>query len=271
MRALVTNDDGIESPGLEELVRVATQAGLDLVVAAPHEERSGTGAALTATTSGGRILTQRTGLAGVAGVTAYAVEATPAYITWAAVRGAFGQPPELVLSGVNLGPNTGHAVLHSGTVGAALTANAHGLPAVSLSTTLTAPPPSHLATAGAAARTVLAWMLARADWDAVMLNLNVPDVPLEDLRGIRTAPLASFGAVQADVAEVGEGFVTLTFSEIDASSEPQTDAALQVDGWATVTALTGPREVELPDLVELDGAAPAPGWQSTRDGTSTPD
>lgn len=237
MRALITNDDGIQSEGLHTLARVAVDAGLEVVVAAPHEERSGASASLIATRSDGRLLVERASIG--LDVAAYAVEATPAYITWAAVRGAFGPRPDVVLSGINKGPNTGHAVLHSGTVGAALTANAHGLRALAVS--CSAPEPTHWDTGAAVAARAVAWLLEN-DPEPV-LNVNLPDVPLDQLRGIRRAPLASFGAVQADIAEVGEGFVTLTFSEIDTRGEPESDAALQLEGWATVTPLSAPNEV----------------------------
>jgi 5'-nucleotidase len=238
VRVLVTNDDGIDSPGLQALAGVAVEAGLDVVVAAPHEERSGTSASLIATRSDGRMLLRGVVLEGLE-VPAYGVEASPAYITWAGIRGAFGDPFDLVLSGINKGPNTGHAVLHSGTVGAALTADAHGLSALAVS--LSAPDPSHWETAASVASEVLSWLID-GPRDRVVLNTNVPDVPLRELRGITRAPLASFGAVQADIAETGEGFVTLTFSDIEVSGEPESDAALQLDGWATVTPLSGPRE-----------------------------
>ncbi len=248
MRVLVTNDDGIDSPGLHTLARVAAGAGLEVTLAAPHVERSGSSAALVATAAEeGRLVVRETTLEGLEQVRSYGVEATPAYITWAAVRGAFGDPPDLVLSGINKGPNTGHAVLHSGTVGAALTATAHGVPALAVS--MTAPAPTHWDTAARVTRRALDWLLGRDELLPVVLNVNVPDVPPDRLRGITEAPLASFGAVQADVAEVAQGCVTLTFSEIDATSEPETDAALQLEGWATVTPLGGVRSVDLP----LDG------------------
>lgn len=247
MRVLITNDDGIDSPGLHTLAAVAAETGLDVVVAAPHEERSGSSASLVATRTDGRLLVEEEPIPGLDGVPAFGVEATPAYITWAGVRGAFGDPPDLVLSGVNKGPNTGHAVLHSGTVGAAFTANAHGLPAMAVS--MTAPDPKHWPTAAQVAARTLTWMLQQKGLPPVVINVNVPDVPLEELRGVTSAPLATFGAVQADVDEIGKGFVTLTFSDIDVSTEPQSDAGLQEAGWATITALTGPRETEHP----LDG------------------
>jgi 5'-nucleotidase len=248
-RVLITNDDGVESPGLHALVEVAVQAELDVVVAAPHEERSGSSASLLATREDGRLLVQEMPIPGLESVKSLGVEASPAYITWAGVRGGFGDPPDLVLSGINQGPNTGHAVLHSGTVGAALTATAHGVPAMAVS--LTAAAPSQWDTAADVARRVLAWMLDQESLPAQVLNVNVPDVALEDLRGITVAPLATFGAVQADIADVGKDYVAMTFTEIDVSSEPETDAGLQVSGWATVTALTGPCEVELPGLRRL--------------------
>jgi len=254
MRVLITNDDGIDSVGLHTLAGVAVKAGLEVTVAAPHTERSGSSASLVATTSGGTLIVRQHPLEQLPGVPSYDVEATPAYIAWAAVRGAFGDPPHLVLSGINQGPNTGHAVLHSGTVGAALTAAAHQVPAIAVS--LTAVHPTHWETAADVAQRVLAWLLEQPDRRPVVLNVNVPDVALADLRGITEAPLASFGAVQADVAEVGEGFVTLTFSEIDASREPDTDAALQLSGWATITPLTGPCPVpgfDLGGLTDVSG------------------
>ena len=83
MRALVTNDDGVRSPGLHALARVAAEAGLEVVVAAPHTERSGASASLTALEADGRLIIHEVDSA--PGVTAtYGVEATPAFITMAA-------------------------------------------------------------------------------------------------------------------------------------------------------------------------------------------
>ena len=249
MRALITNDDGIDSRGVSELAGVAARAGLDVVVAAPHEERSGASASLGAMRKDGKVLFEERQLEKLDGVKALAVEATPAFITWAAVRGGFGPAPDVVLSGINKGPNAGHAILHSGTVGAALTAHAHGLDALAVS--LNAADPQHWESAVSMAERTLAWLLASDRGDATVLNVNVPDIPLHELRGLKAAPLASFGAVQADIAEFGKGFVSMTFSEIDASREPKTDAGLGLAGWATVTALKGPSETSHPGLGNL--------------------
>lgn len=133
MRALITNDDGIDSEGIAVLARVAHDAGLDLTVAAPSWDSSGASASLTAVEQDGRVLFERRTLRGLPEVDAFAVEAAPALIVRLATTGAFGEEPELVLSGINHGLNAGRAVLHSGTVGAALTAATHGCRALAIS------------------------------------------------------------------------------------------------------------------------------------------
>jgi len=249
MRALVTNDDGIDSAGIRALARVATEAKLDVVVAAPDTEYSGSSASLTALEEDGKLLMHEKSLPGLDGVRAFGVEATPGFIAFAAAYGAFGPAPDLVLSGVNHGPNTGHAVLHSGTVGAALTARTHGTSALAMS--CVSPDPVHWESATEMATRVLGWLVDNAGGDPLTLSVNVPDRPLADVRGLRTARLASFGAVQADVGETGEGYVTMTFHEVDEELEPGTDAALLADGWATVTSLAAPCEADGVDLSAL--------------------
>lgn len=248
MRVLVTNDDGIDSAGLQALAAVAVQAGLDVVVAAPHAEQSGSSAAMSALEAGGRLILHPRTLEGLADVHAIGVEASPAMIAFVAVRGAFGPAPELVLSGVNHGPNTGHAVLHSGTVGAALTAARHGRRALAVS--MAAAAPRHWATASEVARRALAWVLAHGE-DGTVLNVNVPDLPLDRLRGLRQAGLATYGMGQAEVGEVGEGYVTMRFSEALSGPEAGSDTALLSQGWATATALRAPCEATDVDLSRL--------------------
>ena len=93
MRALVTNDDGIASLGLRALARAALDTGLDVTVAAPSWDSSGASASLTGVEQDGRLLFQRDHSDGWEGMTAFSVEAAPAFIVRAAVHGAFGDPP----------------------------------------------------------------------------------------------------------------------------------------------------------------------------------
>jgi 5'-nucleotidase len=239
--ALVTNDDGITSEGLRHLATAAVAAGLDFIVAAPREESSGSSAALSAVQEDGKVLIERLELDGLDGVPIYAVSALPAFIALLASRGAFGEAPDVVLSGVNRGANTGRAVLHSGTVGAALTGRTYGSRAIAVSLAMdlaTSGDPTaalHWETAAELARLAIPRLLdGTAD---IVVNLNVPNLPANRLRGVRSASLAPFGAVQTSVAEIGEGYVQLTVADMDPSGEPDTDAALLAAGYATVTLL----------------------------------
>lgn len=254
-RVLVTNDDGVHAPGIRALARSAYERGMDVVVAAPEAEASGMSAALSAVTDDGRLVFRETELDGLPGVPAYAVAASPAYIAVLAGLGVFGPVPDLLLSGINRGANAGHAVLHSGTVGAALTAGNNGIRALAVSLdVLTAAAASagsggaaiavldsvddesrHWSAAAGLAATLLPW-LAGAD-PGTVLNLNVPDRPADQVAGLRQATLAPFGQVQVSVAERGEGFVRTAVEANAVRAVPGTDIAWLADGYAAVTAI----------------------------------
>jgi 5'-nucleotidase len=239
MRALITNDDGIDSNGLRTLAQVARDCGLDVIIAAPESDSSGASASLSAVEADGHLLVEERELEGLSGVRALAVRASPALIAFVGARGAFGERPDIVLAGANHGPNIGHATLHSGTVGAALTAASNGQRAFALSVDSAAP--QQWAAVRTIAHRVLSWWLT-AGVDGTVLSLNVPDLPTPEIRGIRQAKLAPFGAVQARIGEPGEGYVSVTFTDIDRTADAETDAALLKDGWATATALRAPCE-----------------------------
>jgi 5'-nucleotidase len=254
VRALVTNDDGIDSPGLAVLAGAALDAGYEVVVAAPARESSGASASLLGAEHDGRLAVEARQAPGLPdGVTSYAVRAAPALIAFVAAYGGFGPKPDLVLSGVNKGANTGNAILHSGTVGAALSAMTHGIRSIAVS--VDAAEPRHWETARLVTDHVLGWL------DAVprdltpaarrTVNVNVPDVPPDRLRGLRQAPLATFGLVQANIHEDGERHLVLQYSGTERHSEPDSDTGLLTRGWATATLLVAPywdTAVEIPDL-----------------------
>jgi 5'/3'-nucleotidase len=250
-RCLITNDDGIESEGLRVLAEVALEAGFEVVVAAPMRESSGASASITAIEEDGHFVVEPRTLAGLEDCTVLAVAGLPAFIALTGMRGAFGPAPDLVLSGINNGPNTGYAVLHSGTVGAALTASTFGARALAVSLNVrtrtrtrtvsgAGVAPSGLAspcweTAAEFARRTLPALLESEP--ATVFNVNVPNIPLDEVKGFEQARLARFGAVQTNVVERGEGYVKLALAELDAEYEPGTDAALLAAGYATITPL----------------------------------
>ncbi|GAA0471860.1 5'/3'-nucleotidase SurE [Paractinoplanes deccanensis] len=255
-RILVTNDDGVRAPGIRALALAAHEAGYDVVVAAPREEASGMSAALTAVTSEGRIVVERHDWQDLV---AYGVTASPAYITVLAGLGVFGEPPDLVLSGINRGANAGRAVLHSGTVGAALTAANDRVRAMAVSLDVLSPSDVDATASGGAAivvpdDSVLHWETAARtaadllDWlteapAGTVLNLNVPDRSLDEVAGLREATLAPFGQAQMALAESGEGFVRTAIEKTGEPLVPGSDIALLAEGYATVTAIRPPSEI----------------------------
>lgn len=255
MRILVTNDDGISSRGLTVLAEAAREAGHEVVVAAPATEYSGMSASLAAVTTDGRVVMEKT-------PSGYAVPAAPAFIVVLAVLGVFGEPPDLVLSGINPGANAGRAVMHSGTVGAALTAAARGCHAIAVSLDYLSEqgPTRHYETAAATAVALLD--RAAAAPPGVALNLNVPNRP--QIRSVRTATLAAFGQVQIQVLESGDGYVRTDFLKSTDTPAPGTDLALLAEGYATVTMVRPPAEV-------ADAAVPHQRRSSTDSGFSTLD
>lgn len=251
MLAVVTNDDGIDSAGLRVLAAAGVSAGLDVLIAAPHIERSGFGTGLTSMAANGKLLLVEQPLEGLPNTRSYAIEASPAMIALIACRGGLGVKPDIVLSGINHGPNTGQFLMHSGTAGAALTAINQGVPGLALS--INKRDPEHWDTAAHVAGQAIAWFLAHLQTDAI-LNINIPDIPLSEYRGMRPATLAAQGAVSADLVEFGEGHVTMTFQRESLPPDPASDSTLLRQGYATATAV---RNATVAPGVDLSGIAGA--------------
>ena len=239
MRILVTNDDGIDSPGLHTLARMITDAGYDTVVAAPSTEQSGTGAAIGILRPDAPVETERVRIPNAPGLDAWAVAGTPALCALAARLGAFGLPPDLVVSGINLGLNTGRVVLHSGTVGAALTAQSFG--GKGLAVSVAGSEPWQFEAAARCALEVIPMLVAAPTYSA--LNLNVPARVYSDIKGLRWARLAPFGAVRSAMTDHGDGTLRLELRPTDAVLPADSDTALCADGYATLTALVGIAEI----------------------------
>jgi 5'-nucleotidase len=247
MRVLVTNDDGILAAGLAQLARAACERGHDVVVAAPRTESSGASCSLASVQEQGRTVIEPHPLEALRDVPVFAVAASPAFISLLALRGAFGPPPELVVSGVNEGPNTGRAVIHSGTVGAALTAATYGARGMAVSMELGEP--RHWTTAQPVIQSGID--VAVAAPVGTTLNLNVPNRAVQRASALRRAHLAPFGTVQMQVAERGEGYVKIEYGAPLGEAPDDTDAALLAEGFATVTALQATGEATFSGLAQL--------------------
>ncbi|XVV14320.1 5'/3'-nucleotidase SurE [Actinoplanes sp. CA-131856] len=259
-RILVTNDDGIDAPGLRHLARALAREGHDVVVAAPVTEASGSSAAMTAVEEHGKIILHKRELPHAKHIPAYAVAASPAYIVLLALREAFGEPPEMIFSGINRGANAGSAVVHSGTVGATLTGSYAGLHGMAVSLDVLSPRASSARSGGAALAALDHEEDEKRHWESAaelavrlmptlrhtpvgtVFNLNVPDLHLDGIRGLRRTSLASFGQVQVSIAEAGEGFVRTAVQAADELLEPDTDLAALAEHFAVVTPIRPPVE-----------------------------
>ncbi|TDD67386.1 5'/3'-nucleotidase SurE [Jiangella aurantiaca] len=266
-RALVTNDDGIDAPGLRALAAAVRQLGHEVVVAAPAVQSSGSSASIIAGMADrDHIALERRRLEGLDGVPAYAVGGAPGLIALIAAYGAFGDPPDVVLSGVNHGANVGRAILHSGTVGAALTAGINGRRGLAVSLDvglaveyhLEAPATEpHWGTAADLAARVVPFLLDQRP--GTILNLNVPDLEADELPGLRVAPLAEFGIVQTTMTEQTAEHIRLSVTDLSEPPGAGTDAALLAEGHPVITSVRSVCETDVPALDELVDAAVATG------------
>ncbi len=247
-RILVTNDDGADAEGLHRLVAAVLDAGHEVVVAAPSYDASGSGASIGNLRPDHRIPCSRVELPGSAlrDVPAWAVDGPPALCVLAGALGAFGDRPDLVVSGINPGLNTGRVVLYSGTVGACLSAQNLGVRALAVS--LQATDPWRFDTAAAVAVEVLP--LLEGAPERTVLNLNVPGLDRGEVRGVRWCRLASFGEVRAASADVADGHLQMRVAAVDEEIPADTDSGAVRDGWAALTTIVG--------VVEAWPAAAAP-------------
>ena len=267
MRILVTNDDGVDCVGIHLLARRLASLG-DVVVAAPDREYSGASAAL-GTLHLIHPEVRRIEIDGVA--ESWAVSGPPALCVVFSRLGVFGGPFDLVVSGINPGANAGRAIYHSGTVGAALTARNGGVSAVAISQ----------AVAGFGVEGQ-GWdeMLEDQCWDTAVevgarvvegvlddlasgpfvLNVNVPNVPIDEIAGWRRTAIAGLPpralATARLVPKAGhDGVFDVQMEWGDPNVLPDdTDSGAVEAGYVSITALS--RIADDPD-VDLKGVAAA--------------
>ncbi|HSL74094.1 MAG TPA: 5'/3'-nucleotidase SurE [Ilumatobacteraceae bacterium] len=192
MRILVTNDDGIDSIGLHVLARAicGLEGDHEVVVIAPDTEYSGAGAAIGAL----HLIhpeVRRAEIPDCPAAEVWKVSGPPALCVFFARLGAFGGSFDLVVSGINPGANVGRSVYHSGTVGAALTGRNGHISGIAVSQAVTgfgvegqgwddAITTQHWDSAASVAASVAQALVDDMPLDPVVVNINVPDLPLEE-------------------------------------------------------------------------------------------
>jgi 5'-nucleotidase len=243
MRILLTNDDGINAPGLKVLEAIAADlAGPDgeIWVVAPAFEQSGVAHCISYT---------HPMLIAEMGPRRFAAEGSPADCVLAGLHDVMKDcPPDLVLSGVNRGNNSAENAMYSGTLGGAMEAALQGLPAMALSQYY-GPANRHLdnpydAAAMHGARTIRAILDAipedREDY-RLFYNINFPPVPGDKVKGLRAAaqgfrPGTSFG-VEPHASPAGKRFLWIRGCDQQVMTAPGTDAAVNLNGYVSVTPM----------------------------------
>lgn len=177
MRILLSNDDGYFAPGLAALADALHGLG-EVVVVAPEQNRSGASNSLTLD----RPLHLKKAANGF-----YFVNGTPTDCVHLAVTGMLDELPDIIVSGINHGANMGDDTIYSGTVAAATEGYLLGIPSIAIS--LTSFESNNFATAGLVARQLVERFIRDPIREPVLLNVNVPDIPNADLKGMEVTRL----------------------------------------------------------------------------------
>jgi 5'-nucleotidase len=233
MRVLLTNDDGINSPGLRALAEVFAAAH-ETAVVAPEEQRSATGHAITLH----KPLRARPWSVYPAGVEAWATNGTPADCVVLAVRELLPARPDIVISGINVGPNLGLDLTYSGTVSGAMEGAIVGIASVAVSVVSFVDVRFEVAASFAErlARQVHARRLP-AD---TMLNVNVPNVPVEQVQGVAITRQSSrryLSRVERRTDPRGQSYYWLTGEPEPDPDEPGTDGWAVASGYISITPI----------------------------------
>lgn len=238
MRILLSNDDGYFAPGLAALA--AALAGLgEVVVVAPEQNRSGASNSLTLD----RPLMLKQAANGF-----HFVNGTPTDCVHLAVTGMLDTLPDIIVSGINNGANMGDDTIYSGTVAAATEGYLLGIPSIAIS--LTSFEGRNFAAAGQVARELVERYMANPVNQPVLLNVNVPDIPYAELKGIEVTRLGRRHKAEPVVKMVSPRNETMYWigaAGAAADAGPGTDFNAVERGFVSVT----PLQVDLTHAAQL--------------------
>ena len=228
MHILLSNDDGYQAPGLKALLESTKEHG-EITVVAPDENKSGASGSLTLS----KVLTVK-----ASGERCFAVDGTPVDCVHIGLNGLLDNEPDMVISGINSGSNLGDDVLYSGTVGAALEGRRLAYPGVAVS--LVGSEPKHYWTAGQVASAIVSELKVNPLPSRTILNVNVPDRPLEDLHGYKITRLGyrarSHPVIRLNASDDYRQYRIGTIGSA-ADSGPGTDFSAVDEGYVSITPL----------------------------------
>ncbi len=235
MRILLTNDDGINAPGLNVLERIARQLSDDIWICAPAEEQSGAGHSLTLT----RPIRMREHAP-----RRFSVAGTPTDAVTMALKKLMPQPPDLVLSGVNRGANLGDDVTYSGTVAAAIESALAGIPSIALSQVYSKEGMADAVPFDVAedwGRKVLQPLIDAPFAPRTLINVNFPAISSSQVKGIRVVRQGFHDYARGSVVEGtdprGYKYFWFGLHGIEHTSGHDSDLEAINDGYISVTPL----------------------------------
>ncbi|MGH1578344.1 5'/3'-nucleotidase SurE [Planktotalea sp.] len=243
MRILITNDDGINAPGLKTLEHIANElagASGEVWTVAPAFEQSGVGHCISYT---------HPMMVSKMGERRYATEGSPADCVLVALHDVMKDArPDLILSGVNRGNNSAENTLYSGTIGAAIEGALQGVTSIALSQyygvhNAQADDPFEAAAVHGAdvVRRILAQVPERQEDYRLLFNVNFPPVPAKDVKGVKAVrqgrrPDVFFG-VEPHLSPSGKRFLWIKGGDQRVRPADQTDGAVNLDGYISVTPM----------------------------------
>ncbi len=231
-RILVTNDDGINAPGLEALIEIATQLSSDVWVVAPEFNQSGAGHSLSIS---------HPIRAREVNETKFAIEGTPTDCVLFAVKHLLkGRKPHVVLSGVNRGTNMADDVTYSGTIAGAMEGCMLGIPSIAFSQAYAHPHPVKWGTATAYGADVARRVLAMDFPHNVFVNVNFPDVVTASVKGIKVTRqgVRAFGSSIIERTDPrGGAYYWIGYAPGEHQVDEESDLFAIRNGWISVTPL----------------------------------
>ena len=235
MRILVTNDDGIDALGLRALAEAAATFG-EVRIVAPDRERSACGHSMTMRDP------LRVSAVDWPGVTAYSVSGLPVDCVNVGIQIAWEGECDVVLSGINAGPNLGFDVTYSGTAAAAMEAAINGVRGIAVSmAAFVSGAPIHFTTGASWLRENLGALLQVPLSPLTFLNVNIPNVEPIEIRGMRVAPMGQ--RIYEERLEFrqdpwGRPYYWQGGVQVLSSDQPGTDVAVISEQFVSVTPVT---------------------------------
>lgn len=233
MRVLLTNDDGLSSPGLLALAR-AMKSAADTFVVAPEHERSAASHAITLH----KPLRVVQAVLGDTGLPAWATNGTPADCVVLAVLDLLGSPPDVVVSGINVGANLGMDLIYSGTVSGAVEATLFGIAAIAIS--VASFKDVHWEPAAAYAAHLAQEIKRHGLPRDTFLNVNVPNLPGDQIKGVEITRQSSrryVSRLEKRADPRGRDYYWLTGNAEAGTTDPGTDAGAVAAGRISITPL----------------------------------